>query len=309
MKHVVEKTDAVFVDINEFADKLHLNIFYDGEKKQIKLNTVNVNRPGLLLAGFDEYFGEDRVQVMGIAEQKYLQTIDAERRVRALNTLFNYNIPCIIVCRGLTPSDDLVDAARRYKRPILLSNDITSNFTNDLVMYLNDLLAPVANQHGVLVDVYGVGVLLTGHSGIGKSETALELIKRGHRLVADDAVIVKNVKSHITGSSPEAIKFLMEIRGIGIINVKEMYGVGSVEDQKEIELIINLEDWQEDKKYERLGNAEEREEILGIPIPKLTMPVRPGRNLAIIVEVAARNLKINEMGGSAINKLTEQLNI
>lgn len=197
--------------------------------------------------------------------------------------------------------------AKKYKRPVFLSDEVTSTLDNELVMYLNDLLAPTTTSHGVLLDVYGVGVLITGKSGIGKSETALELIKRGHRLVADDAVIVKNIKNTILGSAPASIRYFMEIRGIGIIDIRNMYGVGSVAKEQEIELVIELELWDEQKNYERLGLGQLYYEILGKKIPSILLPVRPGRNLAIVVESAAMNHRLKERGFNAAEELNNRI--
>lgn len=309
MKDYIEETEEIEVPIENFAKKLGLDVLYDGDRDVLTFNTVNVNRPGLILAGYDEYFGENRVQVIGSAEEHFLANLSKEDEEKAVDRLLSHNVPCVIICRGLELSDTFMKSAKKHGRAVFSSRDITSNLTNDLVMYLNDTLAPVKNIHGVLMDVYGVGVLLRGESGIGKSETALELIKRGHRLVADDAVLVKNVKGHLTGTAPSMIKFLMEIRGIGIINVRDMFGVGSVADEYAIELVIELEQWKNDKHYERLGNVQETEDILNQPIPKITMPVRPGRNLAVIVEVAARNHRLKQIGLDSVKMLKDNLNI
>ena len=309
MKYHYEQREPVAVSLTCLCEKLRLDVAYDGGKDEIVFTTVNVNRPGLVLAGFDEYFGENRVQVIGNAEERYLTTMPIEQKNVALERLFSHEIPCVVVSRGLTPDENFLNMAKKYARPVLVSKDNTSNLTNDLVMFLNDVLAPVGNVYGVLLDVYGVGVLLRGGSGIGKSETALELVKRGHRLIADDNVIVKNVRGKVTGTAPERIRFLMEIRGIGIINVRDMFGVESVAEQKSVDLVIELEQWQQDKKYERFGLTDEFEEILDQPVPKIVAPVRPGRNLAVIVEVACINHRLKEMGVDTSKKLREELGI
>ena len=309
MKHHDEQREPVSVSIVEFSEKLDLEIIYGGETDQLTFTTVNVNRPGLVLAGYDEYFGANRVQVIGNAEERYLTTLSPEQKAVALERLFSHEIPCVVIARGLVPDENFLNMARKHKRPVLLSKAGTSDLTNDLVMYLNDVLAPLGNVYGVLLDVYGVGVLLRGGSGIGKSETALELVKRGHRLIADDNVIVKNVRGRLSGTAPERIRFLMEIRGIGIINVRDMFGVESVAEEKSIDLVIELEQWQQNKKYERLGLSNEYDEILNQPVPKIVMPVRPGRNLAVIVEVACINNRLKEMGVDTTKKLREELGI
>ena len=309
MKHHNEMREPVTVSIEYFCKKLGLDVLYDGGKTEMTFTTVNVNRPGLVLAGYDEYFGQNRVQVIGHAEEKYLTTLPMDVKNVALDRLFSHEIPCVIIARGLVPDENFLDMAQKYNRPVLLSADSTSNLTNDLVMFLNDVLAPVGNVYGVLMDVCGVGVLLRGGSGIGKSETALELVKRGHRLIADDNVIVKNVRGNLKGTAPERIRFLMEIRGIGIINVRDMFGMESVGEEKSVDLVIELEQWQHDKKYERLGLNEEFDEILGQPVPKILMPVRPGRNMAVIVEVACINHRLKEMGMDPTRRLREELGI
>ncbi|MGN1099146.1 MAG: HPr(Ser) kinase/phosphatase [Christensenellales bacterium] len=302
-----EQNEGIYVSIDEFAKALNLKVHYDGERSEIRLCTTNVNRPGLLLAGFNKYFGENRVQVMGSAEIKFLQTLDRPAKRQALERLCRYPVPCIIISRSLHPTREITQMAKKYKRPVFLSDEVTSTLDNELVMYLNDLLAPTTTSHGVLLDVYGVGVLITGKSGIGKSETALELIKRGHRLIADDAVIVKNIKNTILGTAPAGIRYFMEIRGIGIIDIRNMYGVGSVAKEQEIELVIELELWDEQKNYERLGLGQLYYEILGKKIPSILLPVRPGRNLAIVVESAAMNHRLKERGFNAAEELNNRL--
>lgn len=299
----VEVVEPIEVELEEFVRALNLTVFYDGERKTLTFNTFSVNRPGLILVGFDAYFMENRVQVLGAAEIEYLANITKEEREKVFDDIFSRNIPCLIIARGLSPMPEMEVAARKYKRPIFLSDYVTSNIVNDAIMYLNDLLAENTVVSGVLMDVHGVGVLISGKSGIGKSETALELVKRGHRLVADDAVVVKNVRETLVGSAPSVIRFLMELRGIGIVDVRSMYGIGSVAREKEVELIIELEAWEEKKSYERLQAKEQHGEILGVRIPKITIPVKPGRNLAVILEVAARNFRLQQEGITAVNSL------
>lgn len=298
-----EETDTICVSLKSFASALGLKVFYDGEREEIPFNTFSVNRPGLLLAGFAEFFSENRVQVFGNLEMDYIDGMCEAKRREVMKTFFSFNIPCLILARGYTPTSEMEDYARQFKRPIFLSDQVTSNIVNDVIMYLNDLLAETTVMHGVLMDVHGVGVLITGRSGIGKSETALELIKRGQRLVADDAVLVKNVRNTLVGTAPEAIRFLLEVRGIGIVDIRSMYGVGSVARKKEIELVIDLEIWEEKKSYERLAVAENFAEILGERIPKIVVPVKAGRNIAVIVEVAARNFRVKQEGLDVVSEL------
>ena len=290
------------ITAEEFAEALGIHTVYAGEKK-IRFNTTNVSRPGLFLAGFRDYFGENRVQVLGNAEIEFLKKMPDEEERRSLQLLLQREIPCIIVSRNRTVPAPLLELCHRYKVPLFQSGQTTTGLINALVIYLNRLLAASESRHAGLIDVYGMGILLVGKSGIGKSETALELVKRGHRLVADDSVIIKRIDDRLEGTSPELIRYFMELRGIGIIDVKSLYGVGSVMKQKEIELVIQLEKWDENKAYDRLGDQREYEEILGVSIPKITIPVRPGRNLAIIIEVAAINSRLKQHGYDAAKEM------
>ncbi len=296
------------VNFDDFIKAMELEIIYRGEDPEFDLKSSDVNRPGLQFAGFFSYFPVDRIQVLGMVEMTYLNEMDPKVRKTHLDDFFKYDIPCVIIARNLNVPQYIIDAAKKYKRPVFRSKKTTTAIIHKLIMYLDSQLAPRITRHGVLVDVYGVGVLLQGESGIGKSETALELIKRGHRLIADDAVNIKKVaENRLIGESPELIKHFMEIRGIGIIDIKAMYGAGSVIDNKAIDLVINLENWDENKEYDRLGLTEDFTEILDVSIPKIDIPVRPGRNLAIIVEVAARHLKLKEMGYHAAKELDNRL--
>lgn len=298
-----EFVEPMEVELKEFVRALNLSVYYDGEKEKLSFNTFSVSRPGLILVGYDAYFAEDRVQVVGSAEMEYLSTLNSEERSKVFENIFKREIPCLIVSRGLEPLPEMKEQAQKYKVPVFLSDHVTSNLVNDVVMYLNDLLAENTVVSGVLMDVYGVGVLISGKSGIGKSETALELVKRGHRLVADDAVCVKNVRETLVGSAPSVIRFLMELRGIGIVDIRSMYGIGSVAREVEVELIIELEAWESNKSYERLQAKEQYGEILGVSVPKITIPVKPGRNTAVIVEVAARNFRLQQEGSNPVSTL------
>ena len=275
---------------------------------EMLLTTVNVNRPGLLLAGCEDYFGEKRIQVMGNAEYYYLQSCTKEERYDKLESLFERKIPCIILSKNIEPFEELIEISQKYDVPLFKSNKLTSQLVNDLVTYLNRKLAPFTTIHGVLLEVSGIGVLITGHSGMGKSETAMELIHRGHRLIADDNVIAKRIQDEIIGTSPDKIMHFMEIRGVGIIDVRSMFGVGSVLREKSIDLVIELQAWGKNIEYDRLDNNNKHEEILGLKIPKLTMPVMPGRNLAIVVEVAARNERLKKLGFNAVDQLLSNVN-
>ncbi len=294
----IEKT----VSVKDFGEALGLETLHGGSGK-IKLNTVNVSRPGLLLAGFKDYFGENRIQVLGNAEIEYLLTFSHDERLKKLEGFALHEIPCLIVSRSRDIVPELEEIAQKLRIPLFLSGHNTSSLINLLVMYLNKLLAPSLTRHAGLMDVYGMGLLITGKSGIGKSETALEMIKRGHRLVADDSVIIERIDNRLIGTSPEVIRYFMELRGIGIIDVRSMYGVGSVLIEKQIDLVVEMERWDDNKTYDRLGDKRTYEEILGITLPKLTIPVKPGRNLSIILEVAARNSRLKELGYDAAKEI------
>lgn len=297
-QHVVNS-----VKLDQFACDVNLEIVYAG-REQVTLSGMSVERPGLALAGFFDYFDPTRVVVLGYSEYEYLRTFgEEERRKKIADLLSQGQLPCIILSRDLPVFSELADEARKAQCPIFRSPKPTTDLMSDLYIYLNRALAPSMSSHGVLMEVFGVGVLLTGKSGVGKSETAMELIKRGHRLIADDSVIIKKIANELYGTAPEMIRYFMELRGIGIINVKSMYGSGSVLNEKKIDLEIQMERWQEGKEYDRVGDEKMTEEMLGVKIPKLIIPVSPGRNLAIIIEVAARNFRLKSMGYDAAEEL------
>ena len=295
-------TQSVMLD--KFAYDLNLDIVYTG-RGVVTLASMSVERPGLQLAGgFFDYFDPRRIILLGLSEYEYLRTFSSEERKEKINSLFNHGeLPCIILSRDLPVLPEIVDTAKRFSCPVVRSPKITTDLMSDLYVYLNRLLAPSITEHGVLMEVFGVGILLTGKSGVGKSETAMELIKRGHRLIADDNVIIKEIANELYGSAPDIIRYFMELRGIGIINVKSMYGSGSVLDEKNIQLIIQLENWQQGKEYDRIGDEGTFGSYFDIKVPKLTIPVSPGRNLAILIEVAARNFRLKSMGYDASEEL------
>ena len=295
-------TQSVMLD--KFAYDLKLEIVYTG-RGVVTLASMSVERPGLQLAGgFFNYFDSRRILVLGLSEYEYLRTFSSEVRREKIERLFEHGeLPCIMISRDLPALPELVETAKRYACPVFRSPKMTTDIISDLYIYLNRLLAPSVTEHGVLMEVFGVGILLTGKSGVGKSETAMELIKRGHRLIADDNVIIKEIANQIYGTAPEIIRYFMELRGIGIINVKSMYGSGSVLDEKNIQLIIQLENWQQGKEYDRIGDEGTYAEYFDIKVPKITIPVSPGRNLAIIIEVAARNFRLKSMGYDASEEL------
>ncbi len=303
-----EERDGEIVSLTDFAKDCGVDLVQGNKSGEMFLTTVNINRPGLLLAGFEDYFGEKRIQVMGNAEYYYLLSCTKEDRYKKIESLFERKIPCIILSTNIEPLEEVLEIASKYDIPIFKSNKLTSQLVNDLVTYLNRKLAPFTTIHGVLLEVSGIGVLITGHSGMGKSETAMELIHRGHRLIADDNVIAKRIQDEIIGTSPDNIMHFMEIRGVGIIDVRSMFGVGSVLREKSIDLVIELQAWEKDIEYDRLGIVSQFEDILGLEIPKLTMPVMPGRNLAIVVEVAARNERLKKLGFNAVEQLLSNVN-
>lgn len=276
--------------------------------ENVEITVADVNRPSLQLAGFYEYFDPNRIQLIGKVEYTYLESLSSEERFSALESLMKEPIPVVILTRNLEPFPELIACAEKYSRPVMRTESSTSRFISAIILYLNVALAPMTQLHGVLVEVYGEGILLLGESGVGKSETAMELVKRGHRLVADDAVEIKRVSNKsLVGSAPEIIRHFIELRGIGIVDVKRIFGMGSVKDTENIDLVINLENWQNGKAYDRLGIETEHTDILGIKVPSLTIPIKPGRNLAIIVEVAAMNQRQRKMGYNAAQELNDRL--
>lgn len=297
------------VTVENLIKELELEVAYDGDSAEIDITTSDINRPGLQFSGFFDYFAQDRIQILGKVEMTYLECMDSGLREERLDKFFRHDIPCAIISRNMEIPDYIMKVASRYKRPILRSKMVTTSLIHKLIIYIDSVLAPTTTRHGVLVDVYGVGVLLMGESGIGKSETALELVKRGHRLVADDAVDIKRVaENRLIGESPPLIRHFMEIRGVGIIDVKAMYGVGAVINNKPLDIVIFMENWDNKKEYDRLGLSQEYSEILGVKLPKIVIPVRPGRNLAIIVEVAAISWRLKNMGYFAAQELNDRLN-
>jgi len=274
----------------------------------IEVHDWDVNRPALQLAGFYDHFDSDRVQIVGNVECAYLASLDAATRRERVKTLFSKHIPCLIYCRNHKPSKEALELASTYNVPLYLTNDGTSDASEDIIHYLKKIMAPMITIHGVLVDVYGEGVLITGESGIGKSEAALELVKRGHRLIADDAVEIRKLdEENLIGSAPEVTKDFVELRGVGIIDVKALFGVQSVKNEQKIDFIINIEEWNKAKEYDRLGN-DDYYEILGNSIMRYSLPLRPGRNLAVIVEAAAVNYRQRSMGFSAKDELCRRVN-
>ncbi len=283
-------------------------VYTTGDCAEREITTPDVNRPSLQLTGFYDYFDNERLQVLGMVEYTYLSKISQEERMARLGMLFSKNIPALVITRGQELFEGMDELAEKYNVPILRTKYSTSRFMSAVIAWLNKELAPRITRHGVLVEVYGEGILILGESGVGKSEAAIELVKRGHRLVADDAVEIKKVSDiSLVGSSPEIIRHFIELRGIGIIDVKEIFGIGAVKNTEKIDMIINLETWVDGKQYDRLGLEDEYTEILGIKIPSLLIPVKPGRNLAVIVEIAAMNNRQKRNGYNAAEELNKRL--
>lgn len=284
------------------------NLTPDVEMRDKVVEVPDLNRPALQLSGYFEHFDSERVQIIGYVEYTFLEKMEEEKKREIYQTLLSYKIPCIIFCRNLPPEQMLLDMAVEQDVPIFITEMKTSAFTAELIRWLNVQLAPCISIHGVLVDVYGVGVLIMGESGIGKSEAALELIKRGHRLVSDDVVEIRKVSDEsLVGTAPDITRHFIELRGIGIVDVKTLFGVLSVRETENIDLVITLEEWDKEKEYDRLGLEEQYTEFLGNKVVCHQLPIRPGRNLAIIVETAAINHRQKKMGYNAAQELYKRV--
>ena len=283
-----------------------LNLSSDYETAVV--TTADVNRPAMQLTGFYDYFDARRMQIIGRVETTYLETLSLEAREEAFEKFMEYPIAGLVICHECAPFEECIEAAKKYDRNVFITEQDTSEFMALLIVRLHRHLAPRITRHGVLVEVYGEGVLITGESGMGKSETALELVKRGHRLIADDAVEIKIVgRDTLVWSAPELIRYYMELRGIGIINVRHIYGVGAVKPETSIDLVVHLEPWDDKKAYDRLGLTDETTDILGVTRPLITIPVMPGRNLAVIMELAAMNNRQKKMGFNAAETLAGEI--
>lgn len=277
--------------------------------RDVQVCSDDINRCGLQLAGFYDFFDNERLQMIGKVETTFLEHFTPERRLSTFEKLFTTNIPALIITRNITPYPECLEMARKYNVPVLRGKEDSSSTMAALLSSLKVHLAPRITSHGVLIEVYGEGILILGDSGVGKSEAAIELVKRGHRLIADDAVEIKRVSSKtLVGSAPEIIRHFVELRGIGVVDVKRLFGMGAVKLTEKIDLVIKLEPWKEGKNYDRLGEENASTCILGIPIPSLTVPVKPGRNLAVIIEVAAMNDRNKRMGYNATHELMERMN-
>jgi len=297
------------VKLVKFVEKMNLtNLTPEVDISDIRVTQADVNRPALQLSGYYDHFDHERIQVIGYVEYTFLGKMSSEDKLKNFEQLLSYDIPCVIFSRQLDPGEEFLQCARKHNIPVFNTAKTTSSFMAEAIRWLNVQLAPCISIHGVLVDVSGTGLLIMGESGIGKSEAALELIKRGHRLVSDDVVEIRKVSDDtLIGSAPDVTRYFIELRGIGIVDVKTLFGVQSVKETQGIDLVIKLEDWNKEKEYDRLGLEEEYTEFLGNKVVCHTIPIRPGRNLAIICESAAVNYRQKMMGYNAAQELTRRL--
>ena len=301
--------DTYSVPLTTIVKEFELQVVHAAtDYESIQITVEDVARPGMQLAGYFEHFDPMRLQVLGNVEMSYLSKLSAQERRRILDRLFSYKFPALLITRNIPPDEISLEMARKHNVTLLRSDEPTSTITSALISYLKSVLAPRVTRHGVLMEVYGEGVLIIGESGIGKSENAVELLKRGHRLIADDAVEIRKVSgSSLIGTAPKLVRNYVELRGIGIINARDVYGARAVKSSADIDLIINLEYWDETKFYDRLGLDTEYEEIMGVKVPCVTVPVRPGRNIGIIIELATLNNRMKKMGQNAAQNLADEM--
>lgn len=302
--------DTYSVPLSQLVKEFHLEITYAStDFASIRITVEDVARPGLQLAGFFDHYEPMRLQVMGNVEMSYVTKLPPGERSAIFDRLFSYKFPALIIARGIPPHEEMLQMAKKHNITILRSAEATSAIVSTIITYLKAALAPRITRHGVLVEVYGEGILLIGDSGIGKSEAAVELLKRGHRLIADDAVEIRKISTNsLVGTAPELIRNYIELRGIGIINVAKLYGMGAVKLENEINLVVNIVAWNTQEVYDRLGLDDQYTDILGVKVPMNTIPITPGRNLAVILEVAAMNNRQKKMGYNAALEFTEQIN-
>lgn len=303
-------SDKHSVLLTQLVKEFDLTVAYAAtDYEKIRLTVADVARPGLQLAGYFDHFEPIRLQVLGTVEMSYLNKITAAERSLVFDRLFSYKFPALLIARDMEPSVDCMAMAKKHNITVLRCPDVTSDIVSSIVAYLKAMLAPSITRHGVLMEIYGEGILITGDSGIGKSETAIELVKRGHRLIADDAVQIKRVQGNqLVGTAPALIKDYIELRGIGIINVAKLFGIGAVKQENEINLVVNIVPWNNQTVYDRLGLEDNYMDILGVQVPLNTIPITPGRNMAVILEVAAMNNRQKKMGYNAAVEFTEQIN-
>ena len=305
----MEKVKRTPASLKKMVETFGMEILHRGSDFDSAVITISdVNRPALQLVGFYDYFDDKRLQILGRGEMRYLDRMTEAERLRVFNKLLSYPFPALIVARNMDVPGELLQMAEKHDRTLLRAADSTVDVTSRLIDYLNRVTAPQITRHGVLMNIYGQGVLILGDSGIGKSETAIELVKRGHRLIADDAVEIKKVSPHeLVGSAPPVLKHYIELRGIGVINVAKLFGMGAVKESSNIDLIINMVPWRDGEAYDRLGMETQYTEILDVKVPSITVPITPGRNLAVIFEVAAMNNRQKRMGYNAAVEFTEQM--
>ena len=297
------------VPLRQLVEEFKLSIAYQStDYDTICVEVDEVSRPGLPLTGFFEHFERLRVEVLGYVEMTFLEDQTPEKRLEIFDRLFAYRIPALVISRGQQPHPECIDMAKKHNITILLAQETTSYVISNLISYLKSALAPRITRHGVLMEVYGEGIFITGESGIGKSETAVELLKRGHRLIADDAVVLKMTSSsQLTGSAPSLIRNYIELRGIGVVNVANLFGMGAIKEETVINFVVNIVPWEAGKHYDRMGLEETCVDLLGVKVPSATIPVSPGRNLAVIIEVAAMNSRQKRMGYNAALEFNQQL--
>ena len=310
MKEVADMVDTYSVPLSDLVKEFDLQVeFASTDYDSIRLTVEDVSRPGIQLAGYFDHFDPIRLQVLGNVEMSYLARLTDDARASILDRLFSYKFPALLITRNICPSPQCLQMAMKHNVTLLRSTDPTSTMVSAIITYLKAALAPRVTRHGVLMEVYGEGVLLTGESGIGKSEAAVELLKRGHRLIADDAVEIKKISGNsLIGTAPDLIRDYVELRGIGIVNVAKLFGMGAVKIENSIDLVVNIVPWNTHEVYDRLGLEDQYTEILGVKIPMNTIPITPGRNLAVILEVAAMNNRQRKFGYNPAQEFTEQIN-
>lgn len=294
------------VSVESFAKALELEVVYEG-CGEIILRSISISRPGLPFSGYFTHFDNSRIQAIGYAENEYLNSFDEETRNLRFEELIKRGIPCLIFARGIDIFPEAIEIVKKYNCPLLRSKKITTVLINDITAYQSELLAPTEVMHGVLLDIFGIGILIRGKSGVGKSEIALDLINRGHRLIADDSVIIKNINDQLIGKAPNNIRYYMEVRGLGIINIQQMFGPGAIRPSKSVEIIAELSPWEQGQTYERIGTEECYEEILGEKVLKISIPVTPGRNIPIVLEAAARHFRLKQAGHDAATDLMNEV--
>lgn len=301
--------DQYSVSLKDMVEEFHLEIAYEAtDYASVQLTVQDVARPGLQIAGYMDHFEPVRIQILGNVESSYLHRLSPEDRAVTLDRLFSYRFPAMIIARNIEPEPECLEMAKKHNVTLLRTHEATSTIVSDIITYLRAALAPRVTRHGVLVEVYGEGILIMGESGMGKSEAAVELLKRGHRLIADDAVEIRRVSgSSLVGTAPELIRNYIELRGIGIVNVAKLFGMGSVRSENEINLVVNIVPWNTQEVYDRVGLDDQHIEILGVQIPMNTIPITPGRNLAVILEVAAMNNRQRKMGYNPALEFTQQI--